>query len=122
MLRAQNGQADKVMEALEGLNLTDSERELAGKYLKGEAGEEILAELTVRDMSGIGASIVKTLPVAKLMGSFTKKKQYGEAERLFNLLFALGSHTCFQCLGQENYMAWGYFFDLPSFPHYVTDR
>ncbi len=111
MLRAQNGQADKVMEALEGLDLTDSERELAGKYLKGEAGEEILAELTVRDMSGIGASIVKTLPVAKLMGSFTKKKQYGEAERLFNLLFALGSHTCFQCLGQENYMAWGYFFE-----------
>lgn len=34
MLRAQNGQADKVMEALEGLDLTDSERELAGKYLK----------------------------------------------------------------------------------------
>lgn len=99
MLRAQNGQADKVMEALEGLGLSDGERELAEKYLKGETEEESLAELAVRDMSGIPQE--KAQHVAKLMGSFLKKKQYDEATRLFNLLFALGSHTCFQCLRWE---------------------
>lgn len=104
MLRAQNGQADKVMEALEGLGLSDGERELAEKYLKGETGEESLAELTVRDMSGIPRE--KTLPAAKLLGAFMKKKQYDEALRFFNLLYALGSHTCFQCLSQEYQIFW----------------
>lgn len=104
MLRAQNGQMDKVMEALEGLGLTDGERELAEKYLKGETEEESLAELTVRDMSGIPQE--KTLAVSKLMEFFSTKKKYGEAARLFNLLFALGSHTCFQCLGQMYHVFW----------------
>ncbi|MDE6673897.1 MAG: hypothetical protein K2K19_03665, partial [Acetatifactor sp.] len=104
MLRAQNGQADKVREALADLGLTDGELELAEKYLKGEMGEETLAELEVRDMNGIPWE--KALPVAKLLGSFMKKKQHDETQRLFNLLYALGSHTCFQCLGQEYPILW----------------
>lgn len=104
MLRAQSGQADKVREALADLGLTDGELELAEKYLKGETGEETLAEVEVRDMSGIPRE--KALPVAKLLGSFMKKKQHDETLRLFNLLYALGSHTCFQCLGQEYQIFW----------------
>lgn len=100
MLRAQHGQGNKMMEALEGLELTDRELELAEKYLKGEAEEEALAEVTVRDMSGIPQS--KALAVTKLLGSMMKKKQYEETKRLFNLLYALGSHTCFPCLYQES--------------------
>ncbi|MCM1119415.1 MAG: DUF4132 domain-containing protein [bacterium] len=99
MLRAQHGQGNKMMEALEGLELTDRELELAEKYLKGEVEEEALAEVTVRDMSGIPQS--KALAVTKLLGSLMKKKQYEETKRLFNLLYALGSHTCFPCLYQE---------------------
>ncbi|MBD5528962.1 MAG: DUF4132 domain-containing protein [Lachnospiraceae bacterium] len=104
MLRAQNGQVDKVREALADLGLTDGELELAEKYLKGETGEETLAEVEIRDMSGIPRE--KALPVAKLLGSFMKKKQHDETLRLFNLLYALGSHTCFQCLGQEYQIFW----------------
>lgn len=100
MLRAQHGQESKVMEALEGLELTDRELELAEKYLKEEAEEEALTQITVRDMSGIPQS--KALAVTKLLGSLMKKKQYEETKRLFNLLYALGSHTCFTCLYQES--------------------
>ena len=104
MLRAQNGQVDKVREVLADLGLTDGELELAEKYLKGEMGEETLEAVEVRDMSGIPRE--KALPVAKLLGSFMKKKQFDETLRLFNLLYALGSHTCFQCLGQEYQIYW----------------
>ncbi len=104
MLRAQEAQAEKTVNTLEGLGLTDGERELAEKYLKGEVGEEILAEMTVRDMSGIPRE--KALPVTKLLGDYLKRKQYDQAVRLFNLLYALGSHTCFQCVGQEYQTFW----------------
>lgn len=51
MLRADNSQANKVLSALEGLGLSDGETEIAREYLDGEAGEEVLAGLTQRNMT-----------------------------------------------------------------------
>lgn len=100
MLRAQNAQTDKVMEALAGLQLTERELELAGRYLKGEAGEETLTGLAFRDMETFPYE--KTHAFTDLFQSYFKKKRYEEAARLFNVVYAIGGSTCHVCFPYLN--------------------
>lgn len=95
MLRAENLQAEKVLTALEGLQLSSQELETAEKYLKGEAGEENLTGLTFRDLTQMSDKNKKDFQ--SLFESYFKKKRYDEAARLFNILFALGASTCCEC-------------------------
>ena len=95
MLRADNSQANKVLSALEGLGLSDGETEIAREYLDGEAGEEVLAGLTHRNMTSYFA--VKYRVFQEFFTSCLKKKQYGKASRTFRLLYAIGSYSCCDC-------------------------
>ena len=95
MLRAENLQNEKVMNALEGLGLGSGELEAAEKYLKGEAGEEILTGISFRDMTQMSSEKPKVID--ELFSSYFKKKRYEEAEKLFNLVYAVGGSTCYVC-------------------------
>ena len=95
MLRAENLQNEKIMNALEELGLGGGELEDAGKYLRGEAGEEILAGMTFRNMMQMPPEKPKAFD--DLFSSFFKKKRNEEATRLFNLLYAVGGSTCCVC-------------------------
>ncbi len=95
MLHAENSQTDKMLSALERLQLSDSETEIVGKYLDLEAGEEILAGLTPRDMTSFFA--VKYRVFQELFASCLKKKQYEKASRLLRLLYAIGAYSCCDC-------------------------
>ena len=95
MLRAENLQNEKIMNALEELGLGGGELEAAGKYLRGEAGEEILAGMTFRNMMQMPSEKPKVFD--DLFSSFFKKKRNEEATRLFNLLYAVGGSTCCVC-------------------------
>lgn len=102
MLRAENLQAEKVLTALEGLQLSGGELEIAEKYLKGEAGEESLTGLTFRrltQMSGRNKGDFQPM-----FESYFKKKRYDEATKLFNILFALGASTCCECFSYGGVM------------------
>lgn len=95
MLRAENMQYEKIMNALEELGLGGRELEAAEKYLKGEAGEEILAKITFRDMTQMPTEKPRALD--RLLMSYYNKKRYEEAERIFNLIYAVGGSTCIAC-------------------------
>ncbi|MDE5893496.1 MAG: hypothetical protein K2H45_11300, partial [Acetatifactor sp.] len=95
MLRAENLQNEKIMNALEELGLGGGELEAAGKYLRGEAGEEILAGMTFRNMMQMPPEKPKAFDA--LFSSCFKKKRNEEATRLFNLLYAVGGSTCCAC-------------------------
>lgn len=95
MLRAEITQNDKIISALEGLQLGGGELEAAEKYLRGEAGEEILAGIAFRDMTQMSSDSLQAFD--PLFDSFYKKKRYEEAGKLFNLLYAIGGSTCGQC-------------------------
>jgi len=97
MLRADNLRNEKIMSALEELGLGGGELEAAGKYLKGEAGEEVLAGITFRDMMEIPSE--KTGAFDALFTVYYKKKRYEEMTRLFNLVYAIGGSTCCACFG-----------------------
>lgn len=95
MLRAQNAQTKKVMYSLAGLQLASGEREIAEKYLKGEAGEESLAGLAFRDMQTLPADKVQEF-VTRFKSCFMKGR-YEDAARFFNLMYAIGNSTCHVC-------------------------
>lgn len=95
MLRAESTQNDKIISALEGLQLGVGELETAEKYLNGEAGEEVLTGMAFRDMTQKSSDALRAFE--PLFESFYKKKRYEEAGKLFNLLYAIGGSTCSQC-------------------------
>lgn len=95
MLRREDLQLEKMLAALEGLQLSGEELELAEKYLKGEAGEETLNRLTFRDMTKMSQNTQKDFQT--LFESLFKKKRYEEADRFLHILFALGASTCCEC-------------------------
>lgn len=95
MLRAENLQNEKIMSALEGLGLGGGELDAAEKYLKGEAGEEILAGITFRDMTQMPPEKPKAFDA--LFSSYLKKKRNEEASKLFNLVYAVGGSTSYVC-------------------------
>lgn len=95
MLRTQNVQTKKVMYTLTGLQLAGGEREIAEKYLKGEAGEESLAGLTFRDMEALPEDKVQEFVTR--FESCLEKGYYEKAARFFNLVYAIGSSTCYVC-------------------------
>lgn len=95
MLRAENLQTEKVLTALEGLQLSGGELEIAEKYLKGEAGEESLTGLTFRDLTQVSDRSKGDFHT--LFEAYFKKKRYDEAAKLFNILFAIGASTCCCC-------------------------
>ncbi|MDE5893471.1 MAG: hypothetical protein K2H45_11175, partial [Acetatifactor sp.] len=101
MLRAENVQNDKVMNALEGLRLNTKELELAEKYLKGEVTEEALADMRFQNMINMSQDQYK--PFQALFESYFKKKRYEEAARLLRLLYAISAYTCSECL-EYNYI------------------
>lgn len=95
MLRTENLQNEKIMSALEELGLGGGELEAAEKYLKDEAGEEVLAGITFRDMAQM--PLEKTRAFDALFSSCYKKKRYEDAVKLFNLVYAVGGSTCCVC-------------------------
>jgi len=97
MLRTVNAQGDKVMDALQGLRLSAKELELAEKYLKGEASEEALADITFRSMIDMSQDQYK--PVQLLLDSYFMKQRYEDAARLLRLLYAISAYTCSECFG-----------------------
>ena len=101
MLRAENVQNDKVMDALEGLRLNAKELELAEKYLKGEATEEALADMRFQSMINMSQDQYK--PFQALFESYFKKRRYEEATRLLRLLYAISAYTCSECF-EYNYI------------------
>lgn len=81
-------QAEQLMVLLDQLQLSFRERRIAENYLKGEAGKETLRSLSFRDMAGVSS---ETKNIAyKLLESYCIKKQFEEAGRYFNFLYALG--------------------------------
>ena len=95
MLRAENLQNEKIINALEELGLDSGELEAARKYLGGEAGEEVLAGISFRDMMQMPPE--KPQALEKLLMSCYKKKRYEEVTQLFNLMYAVGGSTCIAC-------------------------
>ena len=101
MLRVQNMQTDKVMNALEGLRLNAKELELAEKYLRVEVTEEALADMRFQSMINMSQNQYK--PFQELFESYFKKKRYEEAARLLRLLYAISAYTCSECF-EYNYI------------------
>ncbi len=97
MLRAENLQNEKIMNALEELGLGSGELEAAGKYMGGEAGEEALAGMTFRDMAQMPPE--KTQTFHAILSSLFQKKRYEQAAKLFKLIYAVGGSTCYGCFG-----------------------
>ena len=95
MLKAENMRYEKVMNALEELGLDSRERDIAEKYMEGEAGEKELEGITFRDMMQMPQE--KPQAFDALIMSYYNKKRYEEAAKIFNLIFAVGSSTCIAC-------------------------
>ena len=92
MIRPEDARIEKMMEAFEGFGLTEEELELVEKYVREEADEETLSQLTFRDLE-------KITPEAKtkcreVCNSFLNKKRYEDLAKMFKVLFAIGQSTC----------------------------
>lgn len=95
MIHTRNSQTDKVLSALEELQLSDNENQIAQEYLDGEAGDEILKGLTPRNMTSCFA--VRYRLFQELFTSCLSNKKYEEASRLLRLLYAIGAYSCCDC-------------------------
>lgn len=100
-MRAVNVQDDNVMNALEGLRLSEKELELAEKYLKGEASEDVLADIRFQSM--IDMPLDRYKPAKLLLNSYIMKKRYEEAARFLRLLYAVSAYTCSECFDYIQY-------------------
>lgn len=89
-------QSEQLMAVLDQLQLSRMERRIAESYLRGEAGKETLRGLSFRNMTQVPGSFRNL--AFKLMESYCVKKQYEEAGRYFNFLYALGACTCGECI------------------------
>ncbi len=89
-------QSEQLMAVLEQLQLSRMERRIAESYLRGETGKETLRGLSFRNMTQVSSGFRNL--AFKLMESYCVNKQYEEAGRYFNLLYALGACTCGECI------------------------
>ncbi len=89
-------QSEQLTAVLDQLQLGRMERRVAESYLRGETGKETLRGLSFRDMTRVSSG-TKNL-IFKLMESYGIKKQYEEAGRFFNFLYALSACTCGECI------------------------
>ena len=89
-------QSEQLAAVLDQLQLGRMERRIAESYLKGENGKEILRGFSFRDLTRVSSG-TKNL-IYKLMESYDIKKQYEEAGRFFNFLYALSACTCGECI------------------------
>ncbi|MBQ6697351.1 MAG: DUF4132 domain-containing protein [Lachnospiraceae bacterium] len=92
MIRPEDARIAKMMEAFEDLGLNPQELEDVEKYLRDEAGEEVLEQLTFRDLEQISAEAKNKCREA--CNSFYTKKRYEELAKIFKVLFAVGQSTC----------------------------
>ncbi len=81
----------KMMEALYELKLPDDVMSELEAYLSGEKGEEALEKLAFQNLENVKAEKFKSL-----FYDLVNKKRKEEAEKLFNILFAIGQSTCYQ--------------------------
>lgn len=89
-------QSEQLMAVLDQLQLSRMERRIAESYLRGEAGKETLRGLSFRNLTQVSSSFGNL--AFKLMESYCMKKQYEEAGRYFNFLYAVGACTCGECI------------------------
>lgn len=97
MMRPQDDRDQRITEFLEeDIGLTQQELETAQGYLAGETGDEALEQFTYRDLTGASGAKVE-----KLFQSMLKRGRKEEAEKLFNVLFAVGQATCYPIISWD---------------------
>lgn len=74
---------------LEQLNLSKDQIEQLTKYLKDEAGDEVLSNLTYQDLSKLEPKLSKSIS-----DKLKQNINYNDSIRLVNILFAIGGATC----------------------------
>lgn len=92
MIRPEDARIQKMLDALEGLGLTEQELEKVEDYLRGDAGEEILQGFSFRDLTQVPAQ--EKQKCRQLSTEFANKKRYEELVKLLQVMFAVGQATC----------------------------
>ncbi|MDE7325261.1 MAG: DUF4132 domain-containing protein [Lachnospiraceae bacterium] len=93
MMERREEKGNKLLEICDELGLSVEEKEIALKFLSGEAGEGILSKIQFRDMT---KTVSKTLQTVSL--ELMRKEKKEELKRWFLLLFAMGEASCYDLL------------------------
>lgn len=105
MIQPKKTYADKIVEGLEKIGLSEQEREKIFSYVSGEQGEEALQGLTARNFYQLTET---QLEAAAALFSHFCDRHPEEAKKMLRVLFAMGQSTC-GALEQGNY-SWRYSF------------
>lgn len=105
MIQPKKTYADKIMESLEKIGLSEQEREKIFSYVSGEKEKEALQGLTVRDFYQLPQA---HLEAAGALFCHFCDRHTEEAKKLIRVLFELGHSTCGAMAG-TNY-SWYYCF------------
>ncbi len=96
MIRPEELRLQKIMDAVEGLGISEAEKEIIETYLQDEKGEDVLKELAVRDL---GQAPEEARSVCReLVQSFINKERNEELRKMMQVLFALGHSSCCKTL------------------------
>lgn len=109
MLRVKNSDAgepqqEKIGEILKLLQLSFMERRIAESCLREEFGDTIPRGLRRRDMTQEPKSFQET--IRGILDDYCTQEQYGEAGRLFKLLYALYASSLAKCIVNANSRFW----------------
>lgn len=109
MLRVKNSDAgepqqEKIGEILKLLQLSFMERRIAESCLREEFGDTIPRGLRHRDMTQEPKSFQET--IRGILDDYCTQEQYGEAGRLFKLLYALYASSLAKCVVNANSRFW----------------
>ena len=92
MIRPEDARIEKMLEAFEDLGLSEEEMEKVEKYLRDEAGEEILQGFAFRDLEKL--SLEAKSKCRAVCDSFYNRGRWDEMAKIFKVLFAIGQSTC----------------------------
>ncbi len=93
MMEKSREKGNKFSEMCNELGLLGEEKEVALKFLSGEAGEEILSKIKFRDMTDAVSGTFQSMSYELVRAG---KKE--EISRLFLLFFAMGEATCYRLI------------------------
>ena len=95
MMNPKDEKKDDLVEMCKELGLSAAEQEAALAFLSGEAGEEALAKISLRDLSETDSPAF-----SRIQYELLRKEKMEEIKKLFLLLFAAGQSTCYRMMNK----------------------